>query len=125
LKKLTFLFLLIPLITFSQARLGSSLNEIRNEFSAHQMGYININNIPCLIVTYPDIQVRYYFNSKSFCYQTSLVTQNLKQSKHILDVYNKNYIITSKTTWIMNDSFRTAHIKFSYKDDIGYVFTWN
>ena len=125
-KKLTYLsFLLFPIITFSQARLGSSLNEIRNEFSNQKMGYINSNNIPCLIVTYPDIEVCYYFDSKSLCYQTSIVSQSLKQSKQIIDAYNKNYIITSKTTWIMIDSFRTVHVKFSYKRDIGYIFTWN
>jgi len=109
---------------YSQARIGSSLDEIKNEFTNNDMRYSIIEKIPCLIVIYSNVDVFYYLNNAGFCYQTSIVTKNLTLAKNIIDIYNKNYIIKSRISWIMNNNFRIVTIQFQYITGIGYIFTW-
>lgn len=116
--------LCVCLTVSSQARLGSTLKELKTEFSAYDTKYIITEGIPSLSVIYMNVEVLYYFDKKGVCYQTSIVADNFTLVNNIINIYNKQYIITSRVSWIMIDSFRTVHIHLYHLAGVGYVFTW-
>jgi len=111
-------------IVFSQARLGFTLKELKTEFSMYDTKYMVTQGIPCLSVLHSNVEVLYYFDNKGFCYQTSIVTTNLTLVKNVINMYNKQYIVKSRVSWIVLDSFKTINIQLFYLPDVGYVFTW-
>lgn len=124
-KLLILVFLFISLFSFSQARLGYSYQEIKREFVNENVVFTYVDSTPCLIITYLNIEVYYYFNDKFLCYQTCVVTEDFSTAKEIVNTYNKNYDYVSKNTWSMKMNNLIFIVKLSYIKDVGYVFTWN
>ena len=111
--------------TFSQARLGSYLSELKLEYRNQKTEFLLIDNIPCFVVSYSNVDIFYYLTDKGTCFKTALATDNRALVETIIQIYNKYHVIKSRTSWLMNDKGKYIRINLQYINNVGYVFTWD
>jgi outer membrane lipoprotein-sorting protein len=101
-KKLLFLIIiLLPLIGKTQARLGSTLADIKTDYpdKFFKIGYSNSGT------KYATCQMNfgtfgYYFDSETgLCNICMQVVDNMEALNAQIEVYNKKYVIISETSW--------------------------
>lgn len=124
---LLFAFLLFCGNAYSQARLGSSLSQIRSEFSADQYqfktGHLNDGTLYAN-VTMSDRTIIYYFDSDYDCSATAIIPDNQGVLNGMVENYNKQYVIVSSTAWRMYSNEGICDISLQYPSDGGYYFLW-
>jgi hypothetical protein len=112
---------------FSQARLRSSVAEIRAEFSesryALESGYDSDGDFYISIFT-DRATVFYYFNSRRICYMTIIVPDDQGALNMYAELYNKRYVIISPTKWRMYSEYGIADIELLFPKDGLYYFVW-
>jgi len=128
-KKLTtsLIFSFIALISFSQSRIGHTVNQIKEEFSNNEYNlksgydkdgdyYIKIDEKRATVL--------YYFNDNHYCTMTIISPDNQGALNWYVERYNKLYVITSSTTWKMYNENGISNIELFYPKNGGYMFIW-
>lgn len=125
---LTILFAITSVIVYGQARLGSSVSEIKSEFweSSYKQksGYDKDGDYYITIET-SNATVTYYFNSDKICYLTAIIPDNQGALNFYVEMYNKQYVIVSSTQWKMYSNNGIANIKLVFAEGGGYYFLWS
>ena len=123
----TFTLLLIINLAFSQARLGSSVDDIKNEFGEAEYnlksGYSDDGTYYVTIST-DRATVIYYFSKEKICTLCMIVPDNQGALNFYVELYNEQYVIVSSTEWKMYSGGGIAEISLIYPDDGGYFFLW-
>jgi hypothetical protein len=124
---LVILFLILSVIVFGQARVGSSAADIKSEFweSSYNLksGYNNDGDYYITIET-ERASVTYFFNSEKICTSTFIIPNNQGALNFYVELYNKQYVIVSSTQWKMYSNNGIANISLVYPDGGGYFFLW-
>ena len=129
-KKLLLLVLLLFSITtiYSQARMGYTLENIKNEFNGPEENFeINFTNegLKFASITTPETYVFYYFNESDICISSIILPRNVKVLNNIVRKYNNEYIIISNTEWKIYYSNGIIRIKLIFDDELEYAFIWD
>ncbi len=123
----TILFILSSIIIFGQARLGSSIADIRSEFRDSNFnlksGYDSDGDY-YINVELERAFVTYYFDN-SFCYITIIVPKNQGALNALVQIYNERYVIKSNTEWNMYSGKGMARIRLIFDEDDSYYFIWS
>lgn len=127
-KKLIIILLVLFNIQFlsSQARLGYSLNEIKEEYSQYNpKETVCEDGLNALSFQIKDLIVIYYFDKFNTCTNTLISTKNGRTALQIIKFYDENYLAIDDTSWKISENLTVAIIN-SYVDlKMGYVFVWN
>lgn len=111
----------------AQARLGSTVMEIKNEYSDYEYqlksSYLNDGTYYIQITT-DRATVWYYFNDDRVCYLTVVVPDNQGALNFYVELYNSKYVVVSSTEWKMYSNNGICKIKLVYPDGGGYYFAW-
>lgn len=120
-------------VVVSQARLGSSYKEIKDEFG-HDPDYNLTEKLVSepvdgmyykyIEVSFDKASAGYFFTTELICYMTIIVPDNQGALNFYVEYYNKHYVIISPTRWRMYNSNGYCDIKLVYLDDGTYYFTW-
>lgn len=102
-----------------QARLGSSVTDIKKEFSdkSHELksGYDSDKNYYIRVFT--DIAtVFYYFDEDSYCDQVLIIPDDNGKLNYFVEDYNKSYVIISNQEWKMYNESGIANIRLVFPD---------
>jgi len=124
---LLLIFSFIALISFSQSRIGSTANDIKEEFSDNvynlKSGYDKDGDY-YIKIDEKRATVLYYFNENKLCYMTIISPDNQGALNWYVERYNKLYVITSSTTWKMYSEYGVSNIELFYPKGGGYMFIW-
>ena len=124
---LTILFAITSVISFGQARLGSTATDIKSEFSSSsnklKSGYDSDGDYYVTIET-ERATVTYYFNTDKVCTTTIIIPDNQGQLNFYVELYNKQYVIVNSTEWKMYSNDGIANIKLVFPEGGGYFFVW-
>lgn len=125
---LTILFAITSVIVFGQARLGSTVSDIKSEFwestYKQKSGYDEDGDYYITIET-ERATVTYYFNSDKVCVLTAIIPNNQGDLNFYVEMYNKQYVIVSSTQWKMYSNNGIANIQLIYPQGGGYYFLWS
>lgn len=123
----TMTLLLLVNVAFSQARLGSTASEIKNEFweSTYNLksGYTD-DGIYYVSIETERASVMYWFNTEKVCTLCMIIPDNQGALNFYVELYNKQYVIVSSTEWKMYSADGIAKISLIYPEDGGYYFLW-
>lgn len=124
---LTFTLLLTTYVGLNaQARLGSSLDDIKAEFSDPVHNFRIEYNKNGELFAYIDTDratVLYSFDDEKYCDATAIFPANQGFLNAYVEYYNKQYVIISNTEWKMYSSNGIATIQLHFTDD-AYFFVW-
>jgi hypothetical protein len=121
-KKILFILLLINSIAFGQARLGSTLTELKLEFKElkyEQEIDIDKDGDNVMSITTDEANIIFYFNSEKICVITVILPNSQGQLNSIVESYNNQYVIVSDTEWKMYSKNGVAKITLIFPDDDG------
>lgn len=117
--------LLLSTISFSQARLGYTYNEIRTEYGTkYQYEYITGYDEKLgkyLQISLPVGTAFYYFNSDNKCYITSVVPATKGDLHFYIQKFNDEYVIVDGNNWLMYTNGEKIGIELDYTEN-GYFF---
>lgn len=126
-KLILILTILISFMSNSQSRLGYSYTEVKNEFSdqyTFTTGYRDELG-KFLEFEIPGGMVTYYFNDESVCYFVTLVPESKGDLHFFIEEYNKKYVITSRTSWLIYTDGYEVKINLEYLKNGIYVFYYS
>jgi hypothetical protein len=118
--------LMFTLTATAQARLGSKLKDICEEFNLDAKNCINDPEVGLLILFYPDpdVIVSYYLDADSVCTSVLIQTTSQKMTDFIVSNYTRKEYLKIDDGWLMRDNgfiFRIIQKKY---DDGGSLFYW-
>lgn len=134
-KTIVLLMLLMTIPVFSQVRLGSPLDSIRNEFSAPsynvQSGTVASGDIYYAIFT-PMAKIVYFFDVFNHCYIVQIIPITKDALSQYGEKYNRDFTIISEVHWKANIDNAIADVYLTYPDSLLYpakdgykpYFTW-
>jgi len=121
------LFTITIMASNAQARIGFTSSDIKKEFANPKYnlitGYTD-DNIYYITITNQRALVIYYFNTYQICDLVIIVPKTQGDLNFYVETYNKQYVINSNNTWTAYLSDGILHVKLTYLEDGGYVFTW-
>lgn len=104
-KALLIIAILYSTVATAQARLGSSLGEIYNEFSDDNPSMNTLDDgRKTLRVTTDRATVDYVFNSNQECNATLILPNGQGDLNYYVETYNSRYVIISSKEWRMYSS---------------------
>lgn len=120
-------FVILCMNGFAQARLNSTMTEIREEFSDWRYnlktGYDRDGDFYISVET-DRATVIYFFDNRNLCYITIIVPDDQGALNMYVELYNSRYVILSTTRWRMYTANGLAEIELVYSDDGSYYFLW-
>ena len=124
---LTFIFAVTSYIVFGQARLGVSEAEIKTEFSNSRYKLTsdyNEDGIYYITIETERAMVSYLFNSDKICKASFILPNNDGALNFYVEMYNKEYVILSPTSWKVYSSQGISDIQLIYPEGGGTFFLW-
>ncbi|MCK9339214.1 MAG: hypothetical protein PHQ33_04685 [Bacteroidales bacterium] len=129
-KYIGILFLCLLLVPFvhAQARLGSSPEAIKQEFSDSKYeldsGY-DEDDIYYISLQIGLRSVQHLFGEDNIC-QVSIITPNTQEELNsMIEEYNKLYVIDSENKWKVQSSEGTTYVKLVSIEDGPKYFLWS
>jgi len=127
-KFLILILLLCSIVSFGQARLGSTSAAIKEEFSKEGREVtsgITDNSIYYLTVTIGNSIAVYYFDDNYVCYSTAIMPQTTGELNGLAERYNSRYVIVSSTVWKVYGADGIGKIELTYSEGLVYfMWTW-
>lgn len=126
-KKILFLLLVFPIISFSQNRIGEKYSELQKEFSGSEVVTLKIDSINSeryVEITNTTSKIIYYFDSNLICFRSQIFVQNNDLAKITIDSLSSIAKKISDNMWIFQKK-NTVPIIISYFGEIkdkGYLF---
>lgn len=124
---LTTMLIITSLIVFGQARIGSSVADIKSEFSASRYNlksdYDKDGNYYIIIKTERAV-VLYTFNSNNLCNVSFIVPDDEGTLNFYAELYNKQYVIISTSEWNVYTKEGTGKIELVHPEDGKPFFVW-
>lgn len=124
-KKLILLLLLIPIFGISQARLGSTKNQIYSEFAELIPSFANTSDgMEYLVVNLDDVMALHYFNEMAVCTTSVIYPETQGALNSMVELYNSRYVIIGPFSWRMyTSSGGYADVKLVTSNQISF-FIW-
>lgn len=132
-KLLLAILLLISLTSFSQARVGYSYREIKNEFV--KFGITKCESLEEDNLYFNDDNIRVYYTfTNNICNKTVIMTDQLLTALEIISLYDKTFYSipqhyniheNCQYNWRFRDNKRVNKINYT-KDEVNhlFIFTW-
>jgi hypothetical protein len=124
---LTIMFAITSCILFGQARNGNSAADISAEFSERiydlKSGLTKDGDYYILIKT-ERASVLYNFDSDKVCTTSVILPENDGALNFYVEMYNKQYVIISPTSWKAYSNQGIADIELVYPEGGGTYFIW-
>jgi hypothetical protein len=124
---LTIMFAITSCILFGQARNGNSATDISAEFSERiydlKSGLTKDGDYYIIIKT-ERASVLYNFDSDKVCTNIVIVPENDGALNFYVEMYNKQYVIISPTSWKAYTNQGIADIELVYPEGGGTYFIW-
>lgn len=114
-------------LAFSQARLGSTAIEIREEFSDstyHLEEGVTDSGSPFISVELDRSSAMYMLNDEDICALTFIVPDDPGALNGMVEEYNNRYVIISPTEWRMYGEGGYADVQLVFLDDGRFYFIW-
>ncbi|MCB0695036.1 MAG: hypothetical protein H6546_03810 [Chitinophagales bacterium] len=111
---------------FGQARLGSSAQDIRSEFSSPEYeleSEYTENGAYVIKLTIGRYSVAHLFNNDRICVATLVFPESQGALNALVEQYNDQYVIVSPTEWKMYSKGGIANVRLIIEED-GYYFAW-
>lgn len=125
--KLTFLLLMLISVTvFSQARLYSSFDEIKEEFNHpefHLISGIDEEGDLYINIFTTRTTTMYYFDKDNICIITFIIPDDEGELNYYVELYNKKYTILSEKKWRAYFTDGYANIELVFGKNYTY-FKW-
>lgn len=110
-----------------QARLGSKASDIRKEFSDPKYNLKSEYKDGTLFIQIDieelDVKALFLCGTNEICKATAIFPNNQKALNDLVELYNKAFVVISKTEWRMYTKNGIANVKLYFVDD-GYYFLW-
>jgi hypothetical protein len=101
-KKLLLILMLVPIFGISQARLGSTRNEIYNEFELYYPKFeISEDGLAYMHLETERSLLLYYFNNENLCNISVIAPKTQGDLNFFVEQYNNSYVIMGPTEWRM------------------------
>jgi hypothetical protein len=110
--------------SYSQARMGSSISEIQEEFQSDPTFISGFPDSPWLSVELSTATVFYTFDARGNCEQTIISPTTTYDLNYYLNRYNAEYKKTSESAWVIVEDGYNIYISLKMTDDGVYFFTW-
>ena len=126
-KKLLFILLLIPILSFSQAKIGYTKSALIKELTSH--GYEvreiehNSNHIS-LIVQIDTLVIVSHSIIDDFSYSSIIIPKDKSVINYYIKRYNEEYVPTAHNKWLAYLQHYICEIELVYDEDLGYVIVW-
>jgi hypothetical protein len=118
--------IIISLVTNAQSKIGSTAQEIYEEFGSEGITYKYTPDGELYIVNYPDsnITVQYFLNKDSICSSMliSAYTQELTDS--IIENYTRKGYLETNNGWLMRDNGVIYTIRYFEDKNVSSSFYW-
>jgi hypothetical protein len=118
--------IIISLVTNAQSKIGSTAQEIYEEFGLEGITYRYTPDGELFIVNYPDsnITVQYFLNKDSICSSMliSAYTQELTDS--IIGNYTRKGYLETNNGWLMRDNGVIYTIRYFEVKNVSSSFYW-
>jgi hypothetical protein len=118
--------IIISLVTNAQSKIGSTAQEIYEEFGLEGITYKYTPDGELFIVNYPDsnITVQYFLNKDSICSSMliSAYTQELTDS--IIGNYTRKGYLETNNGWLMRDNGVIYTIRYFEVKNVSSSFYW-
>jgi hypothetical protein len=118
--------IIISLVTNAQSKIGSTAQEINEEFGLEGITYKYTPDGELFIVNYPDsnITVQYFLNKDSICSSMliSAYTQELTDS--IIGNYTRKGYLETNNGWLMRDNGVIYTIRYFEVKNVSSSFYW-
>lgn len=123
-KTLILLMLLKFAIFFSQARIGFTYKQIKEEFKDDgiENDKTKAGN-PYLALEMKNFFVGYYFDENLVCNTTKILPKNQNALNAMIQRYNDDYVIISDVKWKMYSDKGICYISLVYENDLAF-FVW-
>lgn len=97
--------LMITISANSQARLGSSAQDIYDEFESQDIEYIDDPEVGLYLSFYPDsnVLVNYYLDADSVCTSVTIQAFTQEMTDFIIDNYTRKGYLKTDDGWLMRD----------------------
>lgn len=115
------------LAIYAQSRLGSSFNEIKNEFSDAKYNLKTDktdDGVLYILIETTKTSVVHYFDSDLICTVSVILPDDQGTLNYIVEEYNKQYVIVSKKKWRMYTNDGIAEIELIFSEDNNTYFVW-
>lgn len=108
--------LLYSNIIISQVRLNYSKTEILSEFSdsKFKLEEFKYEGLDAVTIFTESVNLLYLFNYNKICKISILIPHTQSDLKYFIELYNREYIIISDTTWKMYSENGVATIELIY-----------
>jgi len=125
-KKLLFFLVLIISSQFinAQARLGSTEQQIRSEFSDYTFtSGITFDGTKYISTYLPHSLIAYYFDDNGICKNVNIVPLTQGDLNYYVQTYNQQYVIISGTEWtayFKNGGIMHIELKYDSENDVSF-----
>ena len=118
--------IIISSVTNAQSKIGSSAQEIYEEFGLEGITYKYTPDGELFIVNYPDsnITVQYFLNEDSICSSMLISTYTQELTDSIIGNYTRNGYLETNDGWLMRDNGVIYTIRFFEDENFGNLFYW-
>lgn len=126
-KLLLALLLLIASLSYGQARIGYSKQDIRREFASQGITDV-VSSDGTKFLMYDsndDVRIAYYFNEDNICTRTYVMTKSKSVAGKIMQLYDNVYNSVNSYQWraIVGDG--VLFVEFSFDTEYKlYMFQW-
>jgi hypothetical protein len=117
---------LLSLIVNAQARLGSTAQEIYEEFGSEGITYKYTPDEELYIVNYPDsnITVQYFLSEDSICTSMLIVVYTKEMTDSIIGDYTRKGYLETNDGWLMRDNGVIYTIRYFEDKNVSSSFYW-
>ena len=110
--------------SYSQARMGSSVADLQEEFKGDPSLVSGFPTNSWLSVEMPTAVVFYIFNSKGTCAETIISPTTTVDLNYYLNRYDTEYKKTSEGNWVIVEECYNIYITLKITEDGVYFFSW-
>ena len=118
--------IIISLVANAQSKIGSTAQEIYEEFGLEGITYKYTPDGELYIVNYPDsnITVQYFLNEDSICSSMLISVYTQEMTDSIIGNYTRKGYLETDNGWLMRDNGVIYTIRYFEDENFGNLFYW-
>jgi hypothetical protein len=118
--------IIISLVANAQSKIGSTAQEIYEEFGSEDITYKYTPDGELYIVNYPDsnITVQYFLNEDSICTSMLIGVYTKEMTDSIIGNYTRKGYLKTYDGWLMRDNGVIYTIRYFEDENVGSSFYW-
>lgn len=127
-KKLLFILLLIPILSYSQAKIGYTKELLVKELTSMGLEVKEMStekDYSILVVNIDTLATVAHRLYKDSSYGCIIVPKNNNILNYYVKRYNKMYVSISHDKWLAYSEYYICEIELIYDEELGYIFVWS